>query len=324
MGPLRLGTVLFALILTLSAGVEEALAQGCSTPCVGPRRGSLMAVGGGTIPEDIYRRFLRMAGGPDARIVLIPTAGAEDGSHDAWTALERLRDAGARRIEVLHTRNRRIADLEAFAGPLGDASGVWISGGRQWRLSQVYLHTRTHQELQGVLDRGGVVAGNSAGASALASFLVRGARDTNEVLVEPENQEGFGFLRQVAIDQHLMARGRENDLMELLRTHPQLLGLGLNEGGALIVTGDLAEVVGARVAVYDVTDPLHLLPLRWLAPGSVYDLGARTVILDGAEEPAPTEWPPTGSPPTGFPRTAPPADAPSSPDPASRADPAPP
>jgi len=325
-GALRLRTVtplLLALALTEAGAPRHTAAQSCRTPCVGPPNGTLLAVGGGSVDEAIYRRFLRLAGGPEARIVLIPTAGAEDGSHDAWTALEKLRDAGARRIEVLHTRNRRIADLEAFTGPLRDASGVWISGGRQWRLSEVYLHTRTHRELQALLDRGGVIAGNSAGASALASFLVRGARDSNEVLVEPENQEGFGFLRQVAIDQHLLARGRENDLMELLEIHPELLGIGLNEGGALIVAGDLAEVVGARVAVYDITDPLILVPLRWLSPGTVYDLGSRTVILEGAEDPGPGTLVPTGSLPSGSGRRAPPGDVPWSRGPASRAGPAP-
>ncbi len=190
---------------------------------------------------------------------------------------------GARRIEVLHTRNRKVADLGAFVGPLREATGVWISGGHQWRLAEVYLDTRTHRELQALLDRGGVVGGNSAGASMLASFLVRGSRRGNDVVSEPGSEEGFGFLRNVAIDQHLLARARENDLLELLQTHPQLLGIGLDERAALVVVGDLAEVIGEeRVAIYDITDPLSLLPLRWLAPGDVYDLGTRSMVLSTA------------------------------------------
>ncbi|MFQ5535810.1 MAG: cyanophycinase [Gemmatimonadota bacterium] len=245
-----------------------------------------MAIGGGALSPRIYEHFLRLAGGREARIVLIPTAGAQDGSHDAWTALAALRDAGARRIEVLHTRNRSVANLEAFVGPLKDADGVWISGGRQWRLTRVYLDTRTHRELEAVLARGGIIAGNSAGASALASFLVRGAPDNNTVVAAPESDRGFGLLRNVAIDQHLMARARENDLLDLLHQHPNLLGIGLDEGTAIIVTGDMAEVIGSgRVAIYDVTDPLTLIPLRWLEPGDVYDLGARRIIL--AEETVP-------------------------------------
>jgi cyanophycinase len=318
----RLGwsTALLCALVPLSAA--EAAAQACARPCVGPTRGAILAAGGGHLDHDIYARFLHLAGGPDARLVLIPTAGTQDGSQDAWTALETLRDVGARRIEVLHTRNRKVADLEAFVGPLREATGVWISGGLQYRLADVYLNTRTHRELQRLLDRGGVVGGNSAGASILASFLVRGSRDGNEVFVEEGRDEGFGFLRDVAIDQHLLSRGRENDLLELLGTHPQLLGIGLDEGSAVVVTGDMAEVVGrSPVAVYDITDPLTLLPLRWLEPGDVYDLGVRSVILVEEE----SRWDGlTGIPLDGSDRRGRRSGAPSSPGPGSPGGPAPP
>ena len=255
-----------------------AHAQTCDRPCVGPPRGAIIAAGGGDLDDRIYHEFVRMAGGDDARIVLIPTAGAEYGSHDGWTAIEELKKAGVERLEILHTRSRTVADLEAFASPLEQATGVWFSGGRQWRLVDVYLDTETHRELTGVLARGGVVGGNSAGASALASFLVRGG-DDNEVVMTAERDRGFGFLRNVAIDQHLLARGRENEMFEVLRANPHLLGIGLDEGAALVIAGDLARVMGKRVAIYDVTDPLTLIPLRWLGPGDAYDLGTRRTVL---------------------------------------------
>lgn len=268
------------LALALAAAPGQGSAQGCERPCVGPRRGTILAAGGGDLGREIYRRFLSLAGGPEARIVLIPTAGAEDGSHDAWTALVELRDAGARRIEVVHTRQKKIADMEAFVGPLREADGVWISGGRQHRLVDVYLGTRTHRELEGVLDRGGIVGGNSAGASVLASYLVRGGKDGNEIVVDEDRVQGFGLLRGVAIDQHLLARGRETDLISVLKQHPELLGLGLDEGTAIVVRADLASVLGTgRVAIYDFTDPLALIPLRYLVRGAVYDLGARQVVM---------------------------------------------
>lgn len=280
---LALGT-LAALALTgaaLAGFGMEASAQACARPCVGPRRGAILAAGGGDLGPDIYARFVALAGGAEkARIVLIPTAGAQEGSHDAWTALEALQKAGARRIEVLHTRTRAVADLEAFAGPLKEATGVWISGGRQYRLVDVYLGTRTQRELAGVLERGGVVGGNSAGASVLASTLIRGGESGNEAVIDHNRPEGFGFLRGIALDQHLLARGRENDLIAVLRDHPELLGIGVDERTALVVTGDMASVMGrGRVAIYDLTDPLALIPLRYLRRGDVYDLGARQVVL---------------------------------------------
>ena len=225
-----------------------------------------------------------MAGGAEARIVLIPTAGAEYGSHDGWTAIEELKKAGAERLEILHTRCRAGADREGFTAPWAQATGVWFSGGRQWRLVDVYLNTKTHRGLEALLARGGVIGGNSAGASALASFLIRGGEDNRRVMTA-ERDEGFGFLRNVAIDQHLLARGRENEMFEVLKEHPHLLGIGLDEGAALVITGDLARVIGGRVAIYDVTDPLTLIPLRWLRPGDVYDLGMRRTVL--ADEGAP-------------------------------------
>ena len=276
----RLLLMLFFTALALGQARGEAQAQVCERPCVGPQRGAIVAAGGGHLGADIYEHFVELAGGPDAHIVIIPTAGAQEGSHDAWTAIEELKKAGVRRFEILHTRSRGVAEMDAFVAPLFEATGVWISGGRQWRLIDVYLRTRTHRELEAVLARGGVIGGNSAGASALASFLIRGAVEDNRTVMAPGREEGFGFLRGVAIDQHILARGRENDLLDVLAARPDLLGIGLNEGTALFITGDLAEVMGeSMVAIYDTTDPLHLIPLRWLRPGEIYDLGARRVLL---------------------------------------------
>ncbi|MDH3270474.1 MAG: hypothetical protein OEN56_04035, partial [Gemmatimonadota bacterium] len=75
---------------TLCPGPIDA--QTCSVPCVGPARGAVIAAGGGKLAPLIYQRFVELAGGEDARIVLIPTAGTEFGSHDGWTAIERLRE----------------------------------------------------------------------------------------------------------------------------------------------------------------------------------------------------------------------------------------
>lgn len=284
------GAVLMALAVLGPTAVD---AQGCDGPCVGPPRGAIIAAGGGNLDEDVYRRFVELSGGDEARIVLIPTAGTQYGGHDGWTAIEELRRVGARHLEVLHTRSAAVADMEAFAAPLDRATGVWFSGGHQWRLVDVYLNTATHRKLEQVLARGGVIGGNSAGASALASFLLRGGEFNNEI-VATERAVGFGFLRQVAIDQHLMERGRENEMFEVLRREPLLLGIGLNEGAAIVVTGDLARVVGGRVAIYDNTDPLTLIPLTWMNPGEVYDLGARRLVLSETSEPGP---PPGGASP---------------------------
>lgn len=284
------------LVLFGVAGADAQ--QRCDDPCVGPHRGAVIAAGGGDLDPRIYQRFVELAGGEDARIVLIPTAGTEFGRHDGWTAIEELRSVGVKRLEVLHTRSKDIADMPAFGAPLDDATGVWFSGGHQWRLVDVYLDTETHRALERVLARGGVIGGSSAGASALASFLLRGGEHNGEI-VASERAEGFGFLRGVAVDQHLLQRGRENEMFEVLRREPLLLGIGLNEGSAIVVAGDLARVMGGDVAIYDNTDPLTLIPLTWLSPGEVYDLGARRLVLSeagGPPEPPPDA--PDATPPS--------------------------
>ena len=117
-------------------------------------------------------------------------------------------------VTVLHTRDRAVADTEAFVAPLKTARGVWFGGGRQWRLVDAYMGTRTQREIEGVLARGGVVGGSSAGATIQGSYLVRGAREGNHIMMAKGYEEGFGYLRGVAIDQHLLVRGRQDDLVE--------------------------------------------------------------------------------------------------------------
>jgi cyanophycinase len=250
----------------------------CERPCVGPSSGTLVLAGGGELGDEIFRHFVELAGGSGANIVVIPTAAAEETFGPDWPGLRSLQNAGATRLTILHTRDRHEADSPRFVAPLREADAVWIPGGRQGRLVDAYLGTRTHAELQRVLERGGVIGGSSAGASMLASYLVRGAIESNEVLMAPGYEEGFGLLRNAAVDQHVIARYRVHDMLLILQEHPGLLGIGLDEGAAMIVTGDRAEVVGrSAVAVYDPADADRLF--YWLEPGDVFDLGARTLQL---------------------------------------------
>ncbi|KAI8631553.1 hypothetical protein F5Y19DRAFT_473225 [Xylariaceae sp. FL1651] len=265
------------------------MAQQSPVPVVGPVNGSLVVVGGGTLSDSIYQEVItRAAGGP---IVVIPTAdGAPSYDQDAAGAAA-FRRLGASRVTVLHTYDRAVADTDAFAAPLRNASGVWFGGGRQWRLVDAYAGTRTEAAFRAVLDRGGVVGGSSAGASILASFLARGDTADNQVLVG-DHTVGFGYLRGVAVDQHVLVRNRIFDMFDILRARPELnlLGLGCDENTALVVEGDAARVLGASYcAFYDGgfwsregSDLKHLPPsdqlFYFLRAGDRYDLAARKVI----------------------------------------------
>lgn len=262
------------VVLVLAALVASAAPAAAQQ--VGPARGALVLVGGNLQDPAIVERFLELAGGPESPIVLIPTAGGAESYDQTWRGGDAFRAAGATRLTVLHTTDRGAADSAAFVEPLRRARGVWFGGGRQWRLADAYLGTRVHEELRGVLGRGGVVGGSSAGATILGSYLVRGDTRTNTIMMG-DHEEGFGFLRGVGVDQHLLRRNRHFDLVEVIRARPDLLGIGIDEDTAIVVRGDSFEVVGSGyVAIYDHGRRLDSGgPFYFLAPGDTYDLAAR-------------------------------------------------
>jgi cyanophycinase len=239
---------------------------------VGPANGSLVVVGGGVMGPEILSRFIELAGGPDAPIVFVPTANGLDPQPATVLEAKFLHKAGATNVTVLHTNDRKVADSEAFVAPLLKARGVFFGGGRQWHLVDSYLNTRTQRELQAVLDRGGVIGGSSAGATIIGSYLVRGARSGNTIMMAPGYEEGFGFLRGVAVDQHLLKRKRENDMVSVVAAHPELLGIGIDESTAVVVQGDQFEVIGpSKVAIYE-----HGKPYYFLTAGDRFDLKTRS------------------------------------------------
>jgi cyanophycinase len=244
---------------------------------IGPVKGSLVVAGGGSLRDSgILERFLDLAGGGDQPIVVIPTAGEQDEYDESWDGLRELRAAGARTLTVLHTRDRSVADTDAFAAPILAARGVWFPGGRQWRLADSYLNTRTHRALTALLERGGVIGGTSAGATIQGSFMVRGDTKGNELMVG-DHVDGLAFLKNVTIDQHLLKRNRQFDLLPVIEARPQILGVGIDESTAIIVRGDAFEVIGrSYVAIYDAQRRLDSGGQFYLlAPGDRYDMKTR-------------------------------------------------
>ena len=135
--------------------------------------------------------------------------------------------------------------------PIREARGGWFGGGRQWHLADSYLDTKVHDELWALLGRGGVIGGSSAGATIQGSYLTRGDTETNEIMMG-DHEVGMAFLKNVAIDQHLLRRNRQFDLLEITAARPELLGIGLDENTAIIVQGDEVEVIGqSYVVIYD-------------------------------------------------------------------------
>ncbi len=244
----------------------------------GPDKGNLVIVGGGAIGPEIWQRFIALAGGPDSPVVYIPAASETEPKDNAGDFLKR---AGFTDVTVLHTRDKKVADTDDFVAPLKRAKAVWFGGGRQWRIVDSYEGTKTEREFQNVLNRGGVIGGTSAGATIQGSYLVRGSKTGNETMIAPGYERGFGYLRHAAIDQHLLKRNRENDLWQVITKHPDLLGIGLDEGTAIIVKQDRFEVLGvSKVAIYDAARKYKPDEKRhyFLQPGDAFDMLSRQRI----------------------------------------------
>ena len=268
--------------------VVKLFSQGCVTYnpehiTTGPAKGTLIIVGGGGMPRVIFDRFFKAAGGRDAKIVVVPTAGAEDEYDESSRSVKMFKKAGGTNVHLLHTRDPKEADTEEFVSGLKGARAVWFAGGRQWRLVDAYLGTKTETAFYEVLKRGGVIGGSSAGATIQGSYLVRGAPEGNHIMMSPGHEVGFGFLRNSAIDQHLIARKRQNDLLPVIRSHPHLLGVGIDEATALVVQGRIAEVIGkSKVLFYDIKLKKDLGEKFYISldAGERYDLKVRSVLSD--------------------------------------------
>lgn len=266
----------------------------------GPEKGALVIDGGsgGLDGAKNFRRFVELAGGEEAKIVVIPTAQAAaekyklDGMRKSFIEREGMIKPAS--LTLLHTSDPEIADTEEFVAPIREATGVWFTGGRQWRIVDAYGGTLTEREIAAVLDRGGAIGGSSAGATIQGSFLARGDTSTNTIMLG-DHQRGFAYLKNSAIDQHVVARGRQLHMLEIL-TDPEnrmeeghdreaLMGFGIDEGTAMVVIGNEFEVIGrpgGSVLVYDPSIWSDETPDKEkfviLGPGSKYDLNKRVAL----------------------------------------------
>jgi cyanophycinase len=222
--------------------------------------GPVMVIGGA---EDKFKdkvilgRFARFAGGEDGRVVVISTASAIGVEvHEMYRAL--FTGLGIGSVEGLRPEDRSQADDPAAAKLVGDATGVFLTGGNQSRLTQVVAGTRLGDALANAHDRGAVLAGTSAGASAMASHMVAygkpGSTPKNRMV---QLSAGLGILQGLVIDQHFEQRGRIGRMLALVAQSPSLLGVGVDEDTCAIVHPDQTLQVIGRGAV-TIVDGRHV------------------------------------------------------------------
>ena len=247
----------------------------------------------------ILSRFAELAGGPDGHIVVISTA-----STMGDLATERYRELfetlGVKRVTGLRPLTREEANDPAITSALSDASGIFLTGGNQVRLVSVVGGTKLEDALVRAHDRGAVVAGTSAGASAASTHMVAFGRSG----ASPKHRmihisAGLGLVDGVVVDQHFEQRGRMGRLLAAVALSPRLIGIGLDEDTAAVIHADRTlEVLGkGSITLVDGsnirTDAFHMkghrpmmvsgATIHTLPSGYRFDLRARRLLADGEE-----------------------------------------
>ena len=231
------------------------------------KTGALLIAGGGDLSQEIHERFMELAGGQQAKIVVIPTASP---SAELRPHVEAHWDGGVRKgaFQLLHTRDRTQADDPRFVQPLKEATGVWIAGGHQRLLREAYGDTLLERELHNVRSRGGVVGGTSAGASAMSSVMIEGGNKPARL------GTGFGLLPEAVIDQHhLKYPLRMERLKDVVVRHPEYFGLGIDDGTALVIRDNVLTVMGnAHVKICRRLAGVEECTVKLLRAGETLDL----------------------------------------------------
>jgi len=193
----------------------------------------------------VLTRFMTLAGGREARIAVVSTA-SMFGERTLETYRSVFDELGAAHVVGLDPHERHEAEAPEMATALVDATGVFLTGGNQLRLTSVVAGTRLGNAIALAHDRGAVVAGTSAGASALAGHMLAFG-DTGATPRHGHVQvaAGLGLVPGVIVDQHFEQRTRLGRLLAAISQSPSLIGLGLDEDTAAIVYADRSmEVVG--------------------------------------------------------------------------------
>ena len=245
----------------------------------------------------ILREFVAASGGADARIAVIPTASSlGDAVVEVYDAL--FRSLGAGDVVSVRPETRDDAHAAGLVERLDSCTGIFMTGGNQLKLSSIVSGTPVGDAIVAAHHRGAVVGGTSAGASIQSSHMVAfGGPGSTPKQRMTQVAAGLGLLESAVIDQHFDQRNRYGRLLMIVAQSPQLIGIGVDEDTAAVVSEEgghqLLRVTGrGSVTIFDparvVTNAyeakrsspllasgvvLHVLPA-----GAVFDLDTRTLV----------------------------------------------
>lgn len=243
-------------------------------------KGKLIIVGGGSMPDSLFEFFAQYCGGKDQPVVYIPTATTDEQYIKEGGHLVKFTSRGFNNLSTIHTRDKVTADDPKNIALLRKAKGIFFGGGDQDLIAEAYGGTKLYNEMLALLDRGGVIMGTSAGATIMGALLVGG--DARKDLTKNFHfQPAFSFIQNVDIDQHVLVRNRQFDLIPVIENNPTHLGVAIDESTAIIVEGNQFKVWGkSYVMVYDPKDWANqkatwgkvVRPFKMLSSGQTFDL----------------------------------------------------
>jgi cyanophycinase len=224
-------------------------------------QGKLLIIGGAEDKEGdckILREFLRCAGGTKAHIVIMTAATSLPGEvgDNYIRVFERL---GAEDVRVVDTQTPEEARNPEYLEAIEQATGIFFTGGDQARIISCLKDTKLDAAIHKRYAEGIIIGGTSAGAAMMPDMMIiEGDSETNPRVDVVAMGPGMGFLPGVVIDQHFAQRGRLGRLVSALLLQPAVLGFGIDENTAILVSGDEFEVIGeSAVTVIDESEKLH-------------------------------------------------------------------
>jgi cyanophycinase len=217
-----------------------------------PYKGKLIVIGGGDILDTMYNLFAKEIGGKDQPIVYIPTATDDEPWIQAGQHLVKFTSRGFTNLTTVHTRDKQKANDPVFIERIRKAKGVFIGGGDQANIAAAFLGTDVHKELIALLNRGGIIMGTSAGATIMGDVMITGWEQRKAPHVQHQYPAGLAFMKNTSIDQHVLVRNRQFDLVPVLEANSNLFGIAIDESTAALVEGQQITVLGkSYVMIYD-------------------------------------------------------------------------
>jgi len=223
-----------------------------SAPAARAAEERLVLLGGGRAPEAALARFVQWSGGPRARILVLPWGGED--ARDGFDAVrDALRPFGPAAVEAAPPAPLRDDARAELRRRLERATGIFLAGGDQQRLLDAFADDVVAAAVRARYRDGAAVASSSAGTAAISGLAITGEGDFTVIDARHVRvRAGLGLLPGVILDQHFIRRQRENRLFAVVLAHPRLVGVGIDEGAALLVRGDRhAEAVGGQVVAVD-------------------------------------------------------------------------